>query len=203
MDRDDKGRWILPAYWADPELPRPPLPKAGKPCKDEVFYRKWATDHAGRCMACLIPDAKMPFPGPSVHHIAKNCRRHEATNLIRLCDRCHRLAENNTVVGQLNGEKAVWGPLRLEHVLWLKLVEDGGSLDLLRLSAVLGRYVPTPECPAGHLILRERRDRRYLRGVWSLAWDRPGETWDGKVRHLNCPLSLEGQPEWSPDREVV
>ncbi len=200
MDRDAHGRWILPPFWADPDATRPPLPKAGKPDNSETFYKKWAVAHNSHCMVCLIPAAKAAWPGGLVtHHCVKPGRRHEATNLIRVCDRCHQLCENHEVKGQLNGEKAGWLPLKLEHVLYFKLVEDGESLDLLRLSAILGRYVPTPECPVGHLVLQERRDRRFLRGsAWNMAWDRPAEAWDGKNRTINCRGPLEGPIEWSP-----
>lgn len=172
MTKNEAGEWVWPEPWANPDAPRPRLAMSAPPCKDQVFYKDWSRRHNARCMACHITAGKAEFhrwPGLQTHHIVKPGRSHESANLIRLCQRCHELAEGKEWTGYVNDRRLRWPRLEIENVVWLKMLDDGAAVDLMRLSELLGRYVQKPE-PFRHPVFAERRDRAMFREP-AVAWD--------------------------------
>lgn len=117
-----------------------------RPVKDAVFYRAWALAHPF-CQCCGVPEAAAPnAPGCggislSTHHIVKFKRSDEACNLLRLCQRCHDLAEMRSV--RVKGE--LLPLLYLSVVLTIKRVRDPDAWDPARLEILFGRPLPDPD----------------------------------------------------------
>lgn len=128
-----------------------------KPVKDKIFYRQWAEEH-DHCQACGIDAQRAVFerwPGLSTHHIVKFRRSDERCNLLRLCQRCHDLAEGRQIrVGGL-----LLPHLTLAVCLGLKLCREPQDMSLERLEELYGRRLPDPgEIP--EVIEREYRLHR-------------------------------------------
>lgn len=124
--------------------------KPPKPKKDEAFYKDWCAAHE-ECQACGI-DYQLAksnrWPGLSTHHIAKAGRVHTATNLLRLCQRCHNSAEGLTVVVRLpDGTKYHYPPLLFAHCHWLKKEREPGEYDGERLRRLRLGHLTEPEAP--------------------------------------------------------
>lgn len=188
MEVDDSGHWIFPNLWDGDEAARPRIVKTKPACKSETFYKKWNREHNAKCMICGITEWEARWarwPGLETHHIVKPGRAHEATNLIRVCQRCHLLAEGHSITGQLNGVRFCWPRLPMESVIWSKLLADGACVDLMRLSELLGRYVPKPE-PYSHLVTMEAFDRQVIASTRktadNLAWNFVDRPFDGRRR---------------------
>lgn len=114
-----------------------------KPVKDPKFYKKWAEDHP-RCQCCGIGetaarrrDGGVPI---STHHIVKFKRSDEACNLLRLCNRCHQLAEG---IRQVEGD--LLPKLTLGVCLTIKMMRDAEAYDPERLAQLRGCALPDPE----------------------------------------------------------
>ena len=125
-----------------------------------------ATDEAGhellaafamseeRCACCWIHHTQAEFhrwPGLQVHHLVKRSKRvcHEHWNLLRLCARCHGLAEGETY---RDGQRRELPRLSLANCLWLKR-EHGLTLWQPELLAALYPSVlPEPEEPHRDLL---------------------------------------------------
>jgi hypothetical protein len=180
--RDGNGNFVYPEYWADETIERPRILVKPKPSKDDVFYKKWAAQHKS-CMVCGISEVDAMchrWPGLDCHHIVKPGRAHEATNLIRVCRRCHQLAEGSAIPGNINGVKYLWPKLTIENVIWCKMLEDHESVDLLRLSELLGRYVPKP-VEFDHLVRVEMMNRKKNRSL-GFAFNLIDSKHDGMIR---------------------
>ncbi len=86
------------------------------------------------------------------HHIIKAGRSDEPCNLLRVCERCHRIIEGESVPDENGGH---WPQLALAHVLCCKQEHDPQEYDADRLT-VLWRNrprtanfdpLPLPETP--------------------------------------------------------
>lgn len=89
------------------------------------------------------------------HHLVKRSRRRcdLAWNLLRLCDRCHRLAELENV--RVNG--ALLPKLSFGHCLWLKRESDRDKWQPELLALLYGRPLPELEqLPALYIVERGR-----------------------------------------------
>jgi hypothetical protein len=139
--------------------------------KDPEFYAEWALSH-DHCQACGIPAREAAFqrwPGLSTHHMVKFKRSDEACNLLRLCKRCHDLAEGLTI-----RERGVLYPtLRLPVCLTLKLSREPGDFDAERLRVLYGRPLPDMQ-PVPEVIEAEFRRWR----PWEPPAFIPGEVSD-------------------------
>ena len=60
-----------------------------RPCKSEAYYKAWGRRH-DYCQACGQPEGRVCL---ETHHLIKSGRAHEGCNLLRVCRRCHNLAE--------------------------------------------------------------------------------------------------------------
>lgn len=131
--------------------------------KGGEFYREWGATHR-YCQCCGIGDAlaeHVRYPGLSTHHIAKAGRIHHSANLIRLCARCHDLAEGlDTPVWLPDGRKWYYPKLTFAHVLWLKRYHDPDEYDAAQLERCHMRPLPAPVKPDG-AFLAEYHARRY------------------------------------------
>lgn len=128
-----------------PKKRKPPKPK-----KDEKFYKEWCAAH-DHCQSCGV-DYQLAksnrWPGLSTHHIAKAGRVHTATNLVRLCQRCHNSAEGLTVVVRLpDGTKYNYPALRFAHCHWLKMSREPAEYDAERLRRLRLGHLTEPEAP--------------------------------------------------------
>lgn len=128
-----------------PRKRKPPKPKKG-----EQFYKDWCAAH-DHCQSCGI-DYQLAkshrWPGLSTHHIAKAGRVHAATNLLRLCQRCHNSAEGLTVSVQLpDGTKYKYPPLLFAHCHWLKIEREPAEYDAERLRRLRLGHLTEPEAP--------------------------------------------------------
>ena len=119
-----------------------PFFQKSKPVKDSKGYAKWNREHM-YCMACGISQHRAPLLnagiGLSTHHIIKAGRSDEPCNLLRLCQRCHDLAENRTII--LKGERLPC--LSLGACLTIKKFRDRNNFDLKRLEVL--RYSGLPD----------------------------------------------------------
>lgn len=116
----------------------------------QEFYERWSACH-NRCQVCGVSAAfarHNRWPGLSTHHIVKAGRFHEATNLIRLCQRCHDLAEGLDTPVWLP-TKFYYPKLTLPHILWVKRDRDPDDFDPSRLAQILMRPLPEPQEPPG------------------------------------------------------
>ncbi len=91
------------------------------------------------CWACGWPSVQYRYVEKDIwnwleiHHIVKLGRVHETWNLSRFCERCHRLAELNTI--RDSKTKRVLPYLRRENVLWLKNRFDNENYNRKELDA--------------------------------------------------------------------
>lgn len=111
---------------------------------EATLLRTFAESHA-RCSACWIDhrDAEREqWLGLQTHHIVKRSRVvcHEHWNLLRLCERCHRLAEMETI--RVDGVTLPKLPLAV--CLWLKRELAPNLFDLARFRDLYGLGVPEP-----------------------------------------------------------
>ncbi len=122
--------------------------KRPKPKKNAELYARWCDDH-DFCQCCGIAKelaSFMRFPGLSTHHICKAGRVHHPANLIRLCARCHDLAEGlDTPMWLPDGSK--WYPpkLRTTHMMWLKRSREPKEYDEAVLRKLHMRPLPELE----------------------------------------------------------
>lgn len=121
------------------------------PCKSEAFYQAWSRAHEF-CQACGVHKNAAPWQpfsggiGLSTHHVEKRGRAHEACNLIRLCNRDHRLAEGDTI--RSNG---VVLPTLTRHLcLLLKKLREPNEYDIDRIRELANEWVNDPD--VGELI---------------------------------------------------
>jgi hypothetical protein len=128
------------------------------PVHDAAFYREWAKGH-DCCMVCGRPGsvAAHDIARLTNHHIVKFRRSDEACNLLRVCDRDHRLCEMHTVRDPVTG--AELPKLILPVVLTVKRLRDPGAWDPERLAKLFGRALPDPE-PIPEIFLAEWRQWR-------------------------------------------
>lgn len=151
------------AFKAKPKSPSPSKPLARKPItrkpakkkppkrKDnQDFYDAWGKRHDS-CQCCGIGRELaefLRFPGLSTHHIAKAGRVHTATNIIRLCQRCHDSAENlSTPVWLPDGRKWYYPFLKFPHCHWLKLHREPAEYDAETLTRLRMGILHPPEEP--------------------------------------------------------
>lgn len=123
-----------------PEYERPRFPPKTRPCKDEEAYKAWGAVRA-RCAACG-KSGRQAWPGLTTHHIVKPGRSHDPCNLLRLCGRCHDLAEVLDVRGP-DGE--LLPKLTMAICLTIKMRADPGEYDAGRLEELYGKRLPDPE----------------------------------------------------------
>lgn len=190
METDEFGRFIYPKYWNEDEADRPRIVSGEKPCKDQRFYKSWSESRTS-CAACGISKVsaeKYRWPGLETHHIVKPGRSHEACNLIRLCRRCHQLAEGNDITGTIGGVEYIWDRLSIENVIWLKLLSEPKDVDLMRLSQLLGRYVEKP-VHFDHIVITEKRFRMLRRPIDHHPWN---VCHDGHANNIKTFLD----PKW-------
>jgi hypothetical protein len=114
-----------------------------------------------RCAACGIPGLnalsdRWP-PGLQTHHIIKPGRSDEPCNLLRLCERCHRLAEGERVP---RGRALYWPTLPLAVCLALKLAADPEEWNPERLAVLAHRTLPEL-APIPAAFLEERQHWHY------------------------------------------
>ncbi len=122
--------------------------------------KAWA-ERKPRCACCWIGHAeaeRVRWPGIQVHHIIKRSRHRcdEPWNLLRLCERCHRLAEGEKV-----RERGMLLPrIELGVTLWLKFVEDRREWNPAGLESIYHRRLPPLlGVPEEFLAERSRRQR--------------------------------------------
>lgn len=114
-----------------------------RPIRDEEFRAAWSARHA-HCQACGLHARDMPFPGASTHHIIKAGRSDEGTNLLRLCGRCHNLAELLTI--KVDGKSLP--TLGWKICCTLKMVREPEEFDRRRLATLAKRLeIELPPIP--------------------------------------------------------
>jgi hypothetical protein len=105
------------------------------PVKNPEAVRRWAERH-DCCQVCGIDDHKarwIQITGLQTHHIIKAGRSDEPCNLLRVCQRCHRIIEGEAVPYENGGH---WPQLTLAHVLGCKLDHDPQEYDPDRLTVL-------------------------------------------------------------------
>jgi len=120
--------------------PRPVGYVKSRPVEDQEAVRRWAENH-DCCQVCGIDEHKarwVHITGLQTHHIIKAGRSDEPCNLLRVCERCHRVIEGESVPDEQGGH---WPRLTLAHVLYCKLEHDPQQYDPDRLT-VLWRNRP-------------------------------------------------------------
>jgi RNA polymerase subunit RPABC4/transcription elongation factor Spt4 len=103
--------------------------------KDAEARRLWAAGH-DCCQVCGIDEHRarwVGITGLQTHHIIKAGRSDEACNLLRACERCHRIIEGESVPDENGGH---WPPLTLAHVLGCKQEHDPQEYDPDRLTVL-------------------------------------------------------------------
>jgi hypothetical protein len=103
-----------------------------RPVTDQESVRQWADLH-DCCQVCGIDEHKARWAqitGLQTHHIIKAGRSDEPCNLLRVCERCHRIIEGECVPDGSGGHRP---PLTLAHVLCCKQEHDPREYDLDRL----------------------------------------------------------------------
>lgn len=130
--------------------------------ENDDAIRRWAATKF-RCAACWVDHRtaeRMNLTGLQSHHIIKRSRIRcdRPWNLLRLCERCHRLAEGECI----REGGVVWPVLTEGHCLWLKFLADPQEwrprlLAELKTPTRLDGLLPVPE-----RLLNERRQRRPL-----------------------------------------
>lgn len=159
-------------------------------CKSKAFYTEWNKQHS-QCMVCGIRSRLagwIRWPGLSTHHIVKPGRAHEATNLIRMCHRCHNLAEGQRYSGHINGKPFVWERITIPMVLWCKIRSEPEVVNLDRLNELQGCYLEAPT-PVYSELLWEWNDRLLTKDQTGLAWSHTNLPHDKIVR----PCYLKGK----------
>lgn len=107
-----------------------------RPVDDPAGYKEWAQAQTS-CHCCGIN------AGLTTHHIVKPGRSDEPCNLLRLCMRCHDLAEGRSI---RQGGKLL-PKLTLAHCLWLKREREPESYDRPRLARLYHRKLPRAAKP--------------------------------------------------------
>ena len=128
-----------------------------KPVHDKARRQSWADEH--ECCACCHWNYYSGYGNwLTTHHLAngKYGRSDEECNLLRLCERCHRLAEMENV-RQSNG--VLYPKLTLGIVLTLKLESDSEHYDPARLCELMHRASLPDLEPVPEVFLRERQRR--------------------------------------------
>jgi hypothetical protein len=135
--------------------------KKSLPVRDEKGRRVWALRH-GYCQACGRTAGAWgrEWGGLSTHHIVKFRRSDEPCNFLRLCGRCHDLAEGRQVPMAGGG---YWSALTVGVCLTLKRVREAEEWDQDRLTTLFGRTLPEA-APLPSLIEKEYQRNR--------PWDR-------------------------------
>lgn len=178
------------AQWAAKKakqaLKRSKLVRKVRPKKNAKMYAEWSSNHR-HCQCCGIGAELASFvrwPGLSTHHIVKPGRVHTETNLIRLCQRCHDLAEGLDTPTWLpeNGPKFYYPKLALAHVLWMKREHEPAEYDPARLAQIHMRPLPEPEPPPS-VFLAEWEARREGRLTAAEALLR-GSEYPGEISDL-------------------
>ncbi len=106
-----------------------------RPVKDREAVRQWAHGH-DCCQVCGIDEYKARWvhvAGLQTHHIIKAGRSDEPCNLLRVCERCHRIIEGESVPDEQGGH---WPRLTLAHVLYCKREHDPRQYDPHRLTVL-------------------------------------------------------------------
>src|SRR6516165_4818784 len=120
-----------------------------KPIIDPDFRRRWSLEH-DHCMACGH-DSKQWGRWLETHHIIGGwSRSDESTNLLRLCHRCHQLAEGL----QVREGGVVLPVITLGMQLWLKRLRDPSEWNPDRLRELHGSALPELE-PVPQLFIDE------------------------------------------------
>lgn len=131
------------------------------PVKDVASREAWAAEHEV-CACCdwtpwqrkrlSFDDCKFAL---QVHHIIKQGRSDDECNLLRLCNRCHDLAEYM----HIRQESGVLFPkLTLGMCLWLKKESDPEHWNPERLEQLYHKRLPDLE-PVPEVFIRERERR--------------------------------------------
>lgn len=108
------------------------------PVKNRKVVGRWAATH-DYCQVCLISERAARWrrlTGLQTHHIIKPGRSDEPCNLLRVCERCHRIIEGERVPDRKAGH---FPKLTLAHVLHCKRELDPHEYDPDRLT-VLWRH---------------------------------------------------------------
>ena len=106
-----------------------------RPVKDHEAVRNWAERH-DCCQVCGIDEYKarwIQITGLQTHHIIKAGRSDEPCNLLRVCERCHRIIEGESLPDENGGH---WPHLTLAHVLHCKQEQDPQQYDADRLTVL-------------------------------------------------------------------
>lgn len=123
--------------------------------KDAKMYAEWNREH-DRCMTCgrdEVEAARECWPGLTTHHIEKFKRSDERCNLIRLCTRCHNIAEGHLILEQ--GTRLP--PLTMGVILWVKRRLEPADHCPERLTVLRGRPLPEEKpIPEFYLMEMER-----------------------------------------------
>lgn len=119
-----------------------------RPIKSPELLREFALEH-WRCACCWRKSGYTIATRLETHHLVKPGRSDERCNLLRLCNRCHRLAEGERIRGA-DGE--LLPTLRLEHCLWLKRESDRRHWRPSRLAVLRRRALPQRVEPAAELL---------------------------------------------------
>ncbi len=104
-----------------------------RPVRDPEAVREWSDRHDS-CQVCGIDDHTARWAqitGLQTHHIIKAGRSDEPCNLLRVCERCHRIIEGESVPDERGGH---WPHLTLAHVLYCKQEHDPRQYDPDRLT---------------------------------------------------------------------
>ena len=148
-----------------------------RPVKNREAIQQWDDRH-DCCQVCGIDESKarwVHITGLQTHHIIKAGRSDEPCNLLRACERCHRIIEGESVPDEKGGH---WPPLTLAHVLHCKREHDPQQYDPDRLT-VLWRNrqrtldfdpLPRPE-PLPEMYLAERM--QWLNDRSLIPWEMP------------------------------
>lgn len=114
----------------------------------EEFYRLWAFHHR-HCQACGISDHEAKHdrerrPGTlSTHHIiGASGRSHEACNLLRMCQRCHDLAEQKLIINPRT--KEAYQKLSKQDCIAIKFAREPEEFNLARLIELVGYQLDEP-----------------------------------------------------------
>lgn len=128
--------------------------------ENDDAIREWASTKTA-CSACWIDHVEAErygFLGLQSHHVIRRSRIRcdRPWNLLRLCERCHRLAEGECI--RVDG--VVLPVLTEGHCLWLKLTADPDEwrpkmLAKLKAPVKLEGLLPVPV-----FFIRERQRRR-------------------------------------------
>jgi hypothetical protein len=142
-----------------------------RPVRDVEFRKAWSARH-DHCQACGLHVSAMPFPGGSVHHIIKAGRSDECVNLLKLCGRCHDLAELLTI--KVDGRPLP--TLGWRTCCTLKMLREPEEFDCHRLATLASRYtLDLPPVPLAIEVMY-RRNRPWDAGRFgSGGFVRPSE----------------------------